>query len=42
MAFGPACNRLIGDETCASGMPDSKNLKIEIEAVQGSPFNVER
>ena len=30
MAFGPACNRLIGGETHASGMPDSRNLQIEI------------
>ncbi len=30
MAFGPACNKLIGGETYASGMPDSKSLKIEI------------
>jgi len=42
MAFGPACNRLIGDETSASGMPDSKNLKIEIESVEGSAFTVQR
>jgi formylmethanofuran dehydrogenase subunit D len=33
MAYGPACNKLIGDETYASGMPDSKSLKIEVEAV---------
>jgi formylmethanofuran dehydrogenase subunit D len=30
MAFGPACNKLIGGETYASGMPDSKSLRIEI------------
>jgi len=30
IAFGSACNRLIGDETYASGMPDSKSLKVEI------------
>jgi formylmethanofuran dehydrogenase subunit D len=30
MAFGPACNRLIGGETYASGMPDSKHLRVEI------------
>ena len=30
MAYGPACNKLIGDETYASGMPDSKSLRIEI------------
>ena len=33
MAFGAACNKLIGNETYASGMPDSKNLKIEIDTV---------
>ncbi len=32
MAFGPACNRLIGGETYASGMPDSKHVRVEIEA----------
>jgi len=31
MAFGAVCNRLIGSETYASGMPDSKQVKIEIE-----------
>ncbi len=31
IAFGPACNRLIGGETYASGMPDSKHVEIEIE-----------
>ncbi len=31
MAFGPACNRLIGGETYASGMPDSKHVRVEIE-----------
>jgi formylmethanofuran dehydrogenase subunit D len=36
MAFGPACNRLIGGETYASGMPDSKHLKITVEAVSDS------
>lgn len=30
MAFGPACNKLIGGETYASGMPDSKSLRIEV------------
>ena len=29
--FGPACNRLVGDETYASGMPDSKHLNIELQ-----------
>jgi formylmethanofuran dehydrogenase subunit D len=33
MAFGPACNQLIGGETYASGMPDSKHVKVEIEPV---------
>lgn len=30
MAFGSACNRLVGGETYASGMPDSKHLPVEI------------
>jgi formylmethanofuran dehydrogenase subunit D len=30
MAFGPACNRLVGGETYASGMPDSKHVTVEI------------
>ena len=30
MAFGPACNRLIGGETYASGMPDSKHIQLEL------------
>jgi formylmethanofuran dehydrogenase subunit D len=34
MAFGPACNRLIGGETYASGMPDSKHLKVDIESAE--------
>ena len=29
MAFGSACNQLIGIETCASGMPDSKHVQVE-------------
>jgi formylmethanofuran dehydrogenase subunit D len=33
MAFGPACNQLIGGETYASGMPDSKHVKVEILGV---------
>jgi formylmethanofuran dehydrogenase subunit D len=28
--FGPACNQLVGGETYASGMPDSKHVKVEI------------
>ena len=35
MAYGSACNRLVGGETFASGMPDSKNLEVEI-----TPFPV--
>ena len=30
IAFGPVCNQLVGGETHASGMPDSKHLKVEI------------
>jgi len=30
MAFGPACNQLIGGETDASGMPDSKHVEVEL------------
>lgn len=30
MAFGSPCNRLVGGETYASGMPDSKHLDVEI------------
>jgi formylmethanofuran dehydrogenase subunit D len=30
MAFGPSCNRLVGGETHASGMPDSKHLIVEL------------
>ena len=33
MAFGSACNRLVGEETYASGMPDSKHLDVEIKPV---------
>ncbi len=33
MAFGPACNKLIGGETYASGMPDSKHVRVELEIV---------
>jgi formylmethanofuran dehydrogenase subunit D len=31
IAFGSVCNQLIGNETYASGMPDSKHLKVTIE-----------
>ncbi len=37
MAFGPACNKLIGGETYASGMPDSKSLQIEITLTTETP-----
>jgi formylmethanofuran dehydrogenase subunit D len=30
MAFGSACNQLVGGETYASGMPDSKHVTVEI------------
>ena len=30
IAFGSVCNQLIGNETYASGMPDSKHIKVEI------------
>jgi formylmethanofuran dehydrogenase subunit D len=33
IAFGSACNQLVGDETYASGMPDSKHQKIVMEKV---------
>ena len=33
MAFGTACNRLVGGETYASGMPDSKHFNVEIEPI---------
>ena len=34
MAFGSACNRLVGGETYASGMPDSNHLPVEIKRVE--------
>lgn len=33
IAFGPPCGYLIGAETQASGMPDSKGFEIEVEPV---------
>ena len=30
IAFGSVCNQLVGGETCASGMPDSKHLQVEM------------
>lgn len=38
IAFGPACNRLIGDETYASGAPDSKHVRVEISKLAGCPW----
>jgi formylmethanofuran dehydrogenase subunit D len=33
LAFGPATSELIGGETHASGMPDSKGFEVELERV---------
>ncbi len=33
VAFGPACNQLIGGQTDASGMPDSKHVRVELKRV---------
>jgi formylmethanofuran dehydrogenase subunit D len=33
MAFGPATSQLIGGETHASGMPDTKGFEVELERV---------
>jgi formylmethanofuran dehydrogenase subunit D len=33
IAFGSTCNRLIGGETYASGMPDSKHVSVVVETV---------
>ena len=33
MAFGPMTGRLIGGETHASGMPDSKGFEVELERI---------
>jgi len=40
IAFGPACNTLVGDETYASGMPDSKHVEVEVTRIV--PENRER
>ncbi len=40
MAFGSVCNRLVGGETYASGMPDSKHVEVEIMPVSSSEFPV--
>jgi len=42
MAFGTACNRLIGSETYASGMPDSKHVQVEISPAPGEPESRDR
>ncbi len=34
MAFGSACNRLVGGETCASGMPEAKQLDVTVEPME--------
>ena len=36
IAFGSVCNQLVGGETCASGMPDSKHLQVEMMPVNRS------
>jgi formylmethanofuran dehydrogenase subunit D len=36
IAFGSVCNQLVGCETCASGMPDSKHLQVEVMPVNRS------
>jgi formylmethanofuran dehydrogenase subunit D len=36
IAYGSVCNQLIGGETYASGMPDSKDQKVTIERVPGN------
>jgi formylmethanofuran dehydrogenase subunit D len=33
MAFGSTVNQLVGDETYASGMPDTKGLEIELAKI---------
>jgi formylmethanofuran dehydrogenase subunit D len=38
IAFGAACNQLVGGETSASGMPDSKHLQVELLPVKRFPF----
>jgi len=35
IAFGPASSELIGGETQATGMPDSKGFEIELERIPG-------
>lgn len=36
IAFGSACNQLVGGETSASGMPDSKHVQVELKLVNRS------
>jgi formylmethanofuran dehydrogenase subunit D len=40
IAFGSVCNQLVGGETCASGMPNSKHLQVEMMPASrsSSPF----
>ena len=38
IAFGSVCNQLVGGETCASGMPDSKHLQVEMMPVNRSSY----
>ena len=33
IAFGSVCNRLVGEETYASGMPDSKHFRVNIAKI---------
>lgn len=35
MAFGPATSQLVGGETQATGMPDTKGFEIELEKISG-------
>lgn len=35
IAFGPATSHLVGSETHATGMPDSKGFEVELERVAG-------
>ncbi len=36
MAFGPATSALIGGETHASGMPDTKGIEVEVKVEKAS------
>ena len=35
IAYGPLSSALMGSETAGSGMPMSKNIEVEVEAVVG-------